>query len=137
MKLCQFRIDESDLIQIRARGKIGDFIRDAIKEKLNLQQDRNVCKMIEIIEMVYNCPTGWQISRSRRTNYKVPRQLALYILQSKLGWSQSNSGAYFGMDHCTARHAKKLCELSQVTKDPQLFPYVFKIDRIYDNMGIL
>jgi chromosomal replication initiation ATPase DnaA len=134
MKFVSAQIEDVHHAAIIRRGSISAFLRDAIKEKLKRDEPRpEVSELIDMVEMVYNCPADWQTNRSRKRDYVIPRQLTMYALRTKLGWSLFASGAFFDKDHASAIYAVTLCINSLETKDPLLFPYVFKLNAMFEN----
>jgi len=135
MKIISVLISNDQHAFMKIHGGITKLTREAIDEKLSRMIIPDMKDVFKIVEMVCNCPTDWVSNKTRRREYVAPRQLAMYIMQTKLCMSQSSAGAYFGLDHATARHAREKCLDSLDTQDQVLYAAVFKIDKMYENMN--
>ena len=101
----------------------GDIVDKTVKAMTRPISDDQV---IEAVIETYNIKMEDLLSRSRRKEVVIPRQVSMYLLRDVLDLSYPHIGEKLGRDHTTAIHSyEKICR--QVDQDAMLNQQILRI----------
>jgi len=80
---------------------------DFYQQQPNLSKERRTELLISRVIKKYKITKEELLSDTRRRHIVEPRQIALFAMHKKYGYTSQGAGDYFGKDHATVLYASK------------------------------
>ena len=95
-----------------------DYLSDNPKPKRKVNSEELVEKIIKRVMVNYRITKDELLSKKRNREFVESRQIIMYAMREKFGYTFREAGAYFGKDHATAIYAiRNIKGIMQTDKD--------------------
>jgi len=95
-----------------------DYLTDNPKAKRKANSEELVEKIIKRVIVNYRITKDELLSKKRNREFVESRQIIMYAMREKFGYTFREAGAYFGKDHATALYGiRNIKGIMQTDKD--------------------
>ena len=95
-----------------------DYLSDNPKAKRKANSEELVEKIVKRVMVNYRITKDELLSKKRNREFVESRQIIMYAMREKFGYTFREAGAYFGKDHATALYGiRNIKGIMQTDKD--------------------
>ena len=95
-----------------------DYLNDNPKAKRKANSEELVEKIVKRVMVNYRITKDELLSKKRNREFVESRQIIMYAMREKFGYTFREAGAYFGKDHATALYGiRNIKGIMQTDKD--------------------
>jgi len=95
-----------------------DYLTDNPKAKRKANSEELVEKIVKRVMVNYRITKDELLSKKRNREFVESRQIIMYAMREKFGYTFREAGAYFGKDHATALYGiRNIKGIMQTDKD--------------------
>ena len=95
-----------------------DYLTDNRKPRVRANSEELVEKIVKRVMVNYRITKDELLSKKRNREFVESRQIIMYAMREKFGYTFREAGAYFGKDHATALYGiRNIKGIMQTDKD--------------------
>ena len=95
-----------------------DYLTDNRKPRVRANSEELVEKIVKRVIVSYRITKDELLSKKRNREFVESRQIIMYAMREKFGYTFREAGAYFGKDHATALYGiRNIRNIMETDKD--------------------